>query len=586
MALDPIVSLAVAIAEAPGSCALFLGSGVSVDAGVPTGWDIYIDGLHRLRRLETGQDDDLDADSLEKWLESTGRKDLGYSGLLDLITPDAAIRRAYLAGYFEQLAPAKTHQRIADLVARGLVKVIVTTNFDRLLEQALTARGVEPVVVSDDATLAAAPRREHVACFMLKAHGDYLQETIRNTPDELASLDPGVTAELQTILDHYGLLVLGYAGRDEAIANALRERSSRYGLWWMSISDPVEEPARTLIEVTGGRTIVRPGAADLLGDIDGRLALYAAHPTGHTPDSVNLEITQLLRSRDEIGLDEALRREHNAYLKACAEWRERHRLGLREIDSIASAGAELAEIYARRLAAIIPLGLHDHRRFERDIRKLGEDARIGLAAGGGTAAALEPERYGAYWIVYAVGALVTRLGLWQQAAAASAVRSSDGYRTGSVLGDAGETGRQVALAAMTVRGHERLVSPWWEQVSVDLSAQGWLRARYPELLDGHLPVRQYVGAFDFVAHLVRCARDERVLAHWTMAADGASEIARRMHADPSATLALASATLLSVEDFRLAVAPPVMSELSRFARDDFGEWQNTVNLFLTGERGA
>lgn len=64
---------------------------------------------------------------------------------------------------------------------RGVLRVFVTTNFDRLLERALVSRGIEPVVVSNDATLAAAPRREHSPVYIVKAHGDYLQEPIRNT---------------------------------------------------------------------------------------------------------------------------------------------------------------------------------------------------------------------------------------------------------------------------------------------------------------------------------------------------------------------------------------------------------------------
>src|SRR4051794_20314839 len=50
--LDPIVSLSVALAEAPGTCAFFLGSGVSRDAGVPTGWEVMRDGLRKLHRIE------------------------------------------------------------------------------------------------------------------------------------------------------------------------------------------------------------------------------------------------------------------------------------------------------------------------------------------------------------------------------------------------------------------------------------------------------------------------------------------------------------------------------------------------------
>jgi hypothetical protein len=70
-----------------------------------------------------------------------GRADLGYSDLLELIAPDPATRRDYLAKHFEGVEPGQTHEFLADLAARGLVTVFVTTNFDRLLERALQARG-------------------------------------------------------------------------------------------------------------------------------------------------------------------------------------------------------------------------------------------------------------------------------------------------------------------------------------------------------------------------------------------------------------------------------------------------------------
>ena len=73
MALDPIVSLAVALAESPGACACLLGAGVSVDAGVPTGWAIFRDGLRRLYRLDTESDHEPEDPELDEWLRATGR---------------------------------------------------------------------------------------------------------------------------------------------------------------------------------------------------------------------------------------------------------------------------------------------------------------------------------------------------------------------------------------------------------------------------------------------------------------------------------------------------------------------------------
>ena len=104
--LDPIVSLSVPLAEAPGSCACLLGAGVSVDAGVPTGWAIYRDGLQRFYRLEHETTDTPTDEQLDAWLEKTGRKDLGYSALLDLIAPDQAVRREVLRRISRMQPPA------------------------------------------------------------------------------------------------------------------------------------------------------------------------------------------------------------------------------------------------------------------------------------------------------------------------------------------------------------------------------------------------------------------------------------------------------------------------------------------------
>jgi hypothetical protein len=84
MPLDPSVSLSVALAEAPGSCAFFLPSGVSRDAGVPTGDEVMRKGLRRLHQLETSSAEPLDDDALDAWLATTFRQRLTYS---DLLTP-------------------------------------------------------------------------------------------------------------------------------------------------------------------------------------------------------------------------------------------------------------------------------------------------------------------------------------------------------------------------------------------------------------------------------------------------------------------------------------------------------------------
>src|SRR5690349_21362199 len=103
MTLDPIVSLAVAVAEGPGSYAFLLGSGVSRDAGVPTGQDVFWQAVGELYRVENVTDETPDREALQNWLRDTEREGLTYSEVLELIAPDAATRRDYLAKHFEDV---------------------------------------------------------------------------------------------------------------------------------------------------------------------------------------------------------------------------------------------------------------------------------------------------------------------------------------------------------------------------------------------------------------------------------------------------------------------------------------------------
>ncbi len=91
-----------------------------------------------------------------------------------------------VARNFEGVEPAATHGRLANLAERGLIKVFITTYFNRLLEHALQSRGTEPVVVTCDADLQTAPSREHATCYVLRPHGDYLQQTIRERRNPLS----------------------------------------------------------------------------------------------------------------------------------------------------------------------------------------------------------------------------------------------------------------------------------------------------------------------------------------------------------------------------------------------------------------
>ena len=190
-------------------------------------------------------------------------------------------RRAILHSYIEpteqdreeaRKVPTRAHHAIAELVQSGFIKVIVTTNFDRLIENALREKGIEPTVVASVDGLIGAEPIAHTACFLLKLHGDYKDARILNTEQELSGYPGEYDALLDRIFDEYGLIVCGWSGEwDHALRAAiLRAPARRYTHYWMVRGEP-GDGAKELIDHRQARVVEAQGADVLFGDLAERI---------------------------------------------------------------------------------------------------------------------------------------------------------------------------------------------------------------------------------------------------------------------------------------------------------------------------
>ena len=250
-ALNPLVMLATGVHAQPGVYAILLGSGVSTAAGIPTGWGVV---KELVRRAAAAQDpDDLDAgpravetdESIELWWGQHGDGGpLGYSNLLASLAPAPAARQALLAGFFEPTeddadaglkVPTPAHRAIAGLAKRGYVRVILTTNFDRLMERALEEAGVLPQVLSRPEAAGTITPLPHAGVTVVKLHGDYADLLMRNTVDELGEYPGEWNALLARIFDEYGLVISGWSAESDTALVAVMEKiaSRRYPLYWV-----------------------------------------------------------------------------------------------------------------------------------------------------------------------------------------------------------------------------------------------------------------------------------------------------------------------------------------------------------------
>lgn len=119
-------------------------------------------------------------------------------------------------------SPARRTRAIAELVKRGFVRVILTTNFDRLTEQALEAAGVSPQDIARPEAINGMAPLAHSPATVIKLHGDYKDLGSRNTPGELGEYPTEWTRLLDQVFDEYGLLISGWsADWDNALVAAL-----------------------------------------------------------------------------------------------------------------------------------------------------------------------------------------------------------------------------------------------------------------------------------------------------------------------------------------------------------------------------
>jgi len=272
--IDPLDSLAHSLHIAPGTQALLVGSGLSQAAGILTGWEITIDLIKQLAASQGVEKQD----NWEQWFSDKYRKSPNYSEVLAALATTQAERQLRLRRYIEETKegemprPTKAHHAIAQLVKAGTVRVIITTNFDHLLETALREAGIPPTVIASDDAIQGATSLFHSRCTVIKVHGDYLDVRIKNTDAELDGYSSAMNGLLDLVFDNFGLVVVGWSGQwDKALRNAIkRVQSWRYPLYWAARGG-IGDHAKSLLEQSDGKSFEIEDADVFFSTLDSKL---------------------------------------------------------------------------------------------------------------------------------------------------------------------------------------------------------------------------------------------------------------------------------------------------------------------------
>ena len=249
----------------------FLGAGASASAGLPTAFDLvwqfkrdlYVSQSHGnsdvavdLSQAATRHRIDAHIASVE-WLPSPGDKD-EYAALFEEAYPSEGDRQFVIESYARDGKPSYGHIALAALMRADIARIVWTTNFDKLIADAC-AKVFDGTSALTTASLDAPDIADHALererwPLEVKLHGDFHSRRLKNTGKELRHQDARLRDLLQAACGRYGLIVVGYSGRDDSIVRVLAQaldlpKPFPTGLFWLRRDDdPIFDAVAELLQ--------------------------------------------------------------------------------------------------------------------------------------------------------------------------------------------------------------------------------------------------------------------------------------------------------------------------------------------------
>ena len=325
-----LADLALAFSRRAPRMTWLLGAGASAMSGIPTAGALITRFIRDLYAAEQGCNiEELDLgdtrlrEKLDRYYDRIPGMPLAgdaeqYAALFERVYPDPSDR----AGLIEELVagarPNFGHHALAALMAADAARMVVTTNFDDLVEQAarevLDSDLVEPrrpltVASLDDADAASRALIRDRWPLLIKLHGDFRSVQLKNAPAELRSQNDKLADVLRTICGQCGLIVSGYSGRDASVMHVLAgaldlPHPFPEGLIWTHRPGEALAPAVTgLLTAASDRGVdVRSVAVDNFPELLGALIRLI-----RLPEPLRASIDQRLASAAPDAVSDAVR---------------------------------------------------------------------------------------------------------------------------------------------------------------------------------------------------------------------------------------------------------------------------------------
>jgi len=242
---------------------LMLGAGTSVTSNVLLVKDMLKEW--RLRHYEmykVGNETQDEHLIKQNWYLTSDE----YAILFEKLFDQPSQRREYIESCIKDSSPSWGYIYLVNLVRNKIFNTVFTTNFDDLLNEAcyLFSSEVRPIVCAHDSSISSV-RITSQRPKIIKLHGDFLFDNIKNTIRELETLEQNTQDKFKQYASEFGFIVLGYSGNDRSVMDTFNTllRFDQYfpnGIYWCvrkgsEISEKVDMltrfPKFKIVEIDG-----------------------------------------------------------------------------------------------------------------------------------------------------------------------------------------------------------------------------------------------------------------------------------------------------------------------------------------------
>lgn len=283
--LDLIESIKLREGNTP-NFSLLLGAGASYSSGIKTGYEMItewrIKEYEKYKRKARAKSENLKP--FVKWLKEQTwyQNDKEYSILFQKVVANPSNRRIYIEDCIKSARPSWPLIYVANMIAKNYFKVVFTTNFDDLINDAcFLYADLRPMVCAHDSAVRDV-RRKSPRPKIIKLHGDFLYDNIKNIIEETNALEINMRDKFRSFSEDYGLIVVGYGGNDESIMGnleyMLKSKSPRYfgndGFYWcLRKKDRVSKRLEKLMKIDNVRWVEIEGFDEFMAELHDNINL-------------------------------------------------------------------------------------------------------------------------------------------------------------------------------------------------------------------------------------------------------------------------------------------------------------------------